>query len=165
MAHQKVARRAVMQAALAAPLGAFQSQKADAGLVQRENRKTGALNWQLTNVRLEKRDGFRAPDIEGYCSHQSIEAGDTLHVMVSAQLPCRFTLEIFRMGYYGGRGARLMTTLGPLNARPQALPEIGPERLRECRWEPAVNIKIPADWPSGVYLGRLNPYGQKTRSH
>src|SRR5262245_42401449 len=102
MAHQKVARRAVMQAALAAPLGALQSQKVDAGLVQRENRRPGALNWQLTNVRLEKQGAFRAPDIEGYCSRQSVEAGDTLSVMVSAQPACRFTLEIFRMGYYGG---------------------------------------------------------------
>jgi len=161
----KVARRVVMQAALAAPLGALQSHKTDTRLVQRENRKPGALDWQLTNVRLEKRDGFRAPDIEGYCSHQSIEAGDTLHVMVSVQPACRFSLEIFRMGYYGGRGARLMTTLGPLNAKPQPLPDIGRERLRECKWEPAAQIKIPADWPSGVYLGRLSRIPENANTH
>src|ERR1051326_1843528 len=165
MTHEKVARRAMMQAALAAPLGAWQSQKADAGLIQRENRRAGALDWQLTNVRLEKPGGFRAPDIEGYCSRQSIEAGDTLNVMVSAQPACRFTLEIFRMGYYGGRGARLMTTLGPLNAKPQPLPEIGSERLRECQWEPAAQIKIPADWPSGVYLGRLSRIAENPNTH
>ena len=27
--------------------------------------------------------------------------------------------------------------------------------LHECRWEPATELTIPADWPSGVYLGRL----------
>ena len=49
-----------------------------------------------------------------------------------------------------------MTTLGPFPGKPQPLPEVGPRRLRECRWEPAASLRIPADWPSGVYLGRLS---------
>jgi hypothetical protein len=32
---------------------------------------------------------------------------------------------------------------------------VGQGRLRECRWEPATKLTIPADWPSGVYLGKL----------
>ena len=60
------------------------------------------------------------------------------------------------MGYYGGRGARLMQTLGPFPGKEQPVPKVGPRRLRECRWEPAVEIVIPDDWPSGVYLGRLS---------
>ena len=34
-------------------------------------------------------------------------------------------------------------------------PPVGPNRLREFKWEPCTEVKIPADWPSGVYLGRL----------
>jgi hypothetical protein len=151
-----VGRRTVIQAALSTPLLALQPPKPDAELIRRENGKSGAQDWQLTKVRLDKRNGFRAPDIEGYCSHQSVEAGETLRIMVSAPVACRFTLDIFRMGYYGGRGARLMLSQGPLQAGPQPVPEVGPERLRECRWEPNTEIKVPADWPSGVYLGRLN---------
>ena len=30
-----------------------------------------------------------------------------------------------------------------------------PGRLRECQWEPSVEITIPTDWISGVYLGKL----------
>jgi hypothetical protein len=159
-----VDRRTVIQAALATPLSAMQQRTADPALIQRENRKTGSLDWQLTRVRVDK-SRFRAPDIEGYCSRQSVKAGETLQVMVSAQPECRFNLEIFRMGYYGGRGARLVTTLGPLKAKPQPVPEIGPERLRECRWEPSTEIKIPADWPSGVYLGRLNRIPENSNVH
>ena len=48
-----------------------------------------------------------------------------------------------------------MTSLGPLNCKPQPKPPIGEKRLRSCQWEPATTIKIPFDWPSGVYLGRL----------
>ena len=160
-----IQRRAVIQGALSAPLAGMQMQRRDAALVQRENRNAGALDWQLSKVRLDKRNGFRAPDIEGYCSHQSIEAGDTLRVMVSAPAPCRFSLDIFRMGYYGGRGARLMTRQGPLRASTQPVPPVGPERLRECRWEPNTEIKIPADWPSGVYLGRLNRIPESANEH
>jgi hypothetical protein len=161
----KVGRRRLMQAALSTPIAALHAQKADAKLIARENRNPGAADWQLTKVRLDRRGGFRAPDIEGYCSHQSIEAGGTLRVMVSMQPAGRFTLEIFRMGYYGGRGARLMTTLGPLPAKEQPVPEVGPERLRECRWETSAELKIPAAWPSGVYLGRLSRIPDSAKVH
>ncbi len=75
--------------------------------------------------------------------------------MVSTDPPAPFRIEIFRTGYYGGRGARLMTTLGPLQGTPQPIPPVGDKRLRECRWAPATTLTIPVDWPSGVYLGRL----------
>lgn len=165
MNEARLGRRTLLKSALASPLSALQMQKADAALIARENRKEGAIDWQLTKIRLDKRDGFRAPDIEGYCSHQSIEAGETLRFLVSMRPAGKFNLEIFRMGYYGGRGARLMTTLGPLAAKPQPLPEIGPERLRECRWETNAELKIPSDWPSGVYLGRLARVPLSTSEH
>lgn len=130
-------------------------------LIADENRKPGALDWQLTRVRLDKQGGFRSPWIEGYCSHQSVEAGDTLHIMVSTTPPRRFQIEIFRTGYYGGRGARLLTTLGPFAGKSQPVPPVGPRRLRECQWEPATALTIPADWPSGVYLGRLTTLPEK----
>jgi hypothetical protein len=48
-----------------------------------------------------------------------------------------------------------MATLGPFQVKTQPDPPVGPNRLRECNWEPSAEVKIPADWPSGVYLGRL----------
>jgi hypothetical protein len=59
------------------------------------------------------------------------------------------------MGYYAGRGARLMTKLGPFEGKQQADPVTGEMRLKECQWEASTNLKIPEDWVSGVYLGRL----------
>lgn len=124
-------------------------------LIQEENRKTGSLDWQLTRVKLDQANGFRSPLIEGYCSHQSVKTGDTLQIMVSTTPAARFKIEVFRTGYYGGRGARLMTSLGPFQGTSQPIPPIGPRRLRECKWEPSASLKIPAEWLSGVYLGRL----------
>lgn len=155
-------RRALLQGALAASVGAGLVGRANAAAatpensITVENAKPGAADWQLTYVRVEPKDGYRSPKIEGYCSRQSVAAGDKLDVMVSLDPPGRFTLEVFRMGYYGGRGARLMTTVGPLAGDVQPTPEVGPRRLRECRWTPTTTLTIPHDWPSGVYLGRLS---------
>ena len=122
--------------------------------IELENRKPGTRDWQLTRVWVD-RGSYRSAHVEGYCSHQSIEAGDTLSIFVSAEPARPFRVDIYRMGYYGGHGGRLMKTVGPLEGKPQPLPEIGPNRLRECRWEPSLEFKIPEDWTSGVYLGKL----------
>jgi hypothetical protein len=93
--------------------------------------------------------------IEGYCSRQSVVTGESIDIMVSTRPIARFMIEIFRTGYYGGKGARLMTKLGPFQGKKQPDPVLGPRRLLECKWEPVTTLKIPSDWPSGVYLGRL----------
>jgi hypothetical protein len=41
----------------------------------------------------------------------------------------KFTIDIFRMGYYDGAGSRLMTTLGPFDGKEQPVPEIGENRF------------------------------------
>jgi hypothetical protein len=126
-----------------------------------ENQHPGAADWQLTRVRLDK-DGFRSPWIEGYCTRQSVAAGDTIDLCVSTDPPVPFQIEIFRMGYYGGRGARLMQTIGPLEGITQPTPEPGDKNLHECRWKPSVTLTIPEDWLSGVYLGRLTTLPQRS---
>ncbi len=55
----------------------------DSSLIQRENEKPGALDWQLTRIRLDKSEGVRSPLIEGYCSKQSVCAGSRLNHRVS----------------------------------------------------------------------------------
>jgi len=42
-----------------------------------------------------------------------------------------------------------------LQGAPQPLPAIGPKRLRDCQWPVSARLRIPRDWLSGVYLGRL----------
>lgn len=123
--------------------------------IQQENAKPGATDWQLTRVRMDRSDGCRSPAIEGYCSKQSVAAGETIEFMVSTEPAEEFQIEIFRTGYYGGRGARLMTTLGPLQGGPQPVPTPSERTMHECRWQPSAELTIPEDWLSGVYLGRL----------
>jgi N,N-dimethylformamidase beta subunit-like, C-terminal len=162
-----VTRRAFLEAGGTAILGsvtakglaatgpASKSGRPRPDLIRRENEKTGTTEWQLTRVRLDRTGGFRSPWIEGYCSCQSLNAGETLEIKVSTDPPARFAIDIYRMGYYGGTGGRLMKSMGPYAGRPQPNPAIGERRLRECQWETSARLTIPADWPSGVYLGKL----------
>jgi hypothetical protein len=93
-----------------------------------------------------------------------VKAGDPLQIMVSTNPPVRFEVEIFRMGYYGGRGARLMKTIGPVQGETQPTPEPGAKNLHECRWKPSAELTIPPDWVSGVYLGRLTTLPDSDRT-
>jgi len=145
-------------AAIAGPLISDSSAAAETNksqIIPNENAQPGSLDWQLTRVKLDTVGGFRSPLIEGYCSKQSVAAGESIDIIVSTDPPRPFKIEIFRTGYYGGRGARLMKTLGPFPGFKQPVPETGEKNLHECRWPAAATLKIPADWVSGVYLGRL----------
>jgi hypothetical protein len=63
----------------------------DLRLPQDENKREGARDWQLTRVR--GRAGMaRVPDIEGYCSRQSVAAGETLDLFVSTTPAARFKI-------------------------------------------------------------------------
>lgn len=144
-------------AAAAAAASQGRVEESSGNPIPAENSQPGSNDWQLTRVRLDQRGGFRAPDVEGYCSHQSVAAGDTLKIFTSTKREAEVTIEVFRTGYYEGRGARLMTTLGPFPSGPQPVPELkrGDRHLVECEWKPTTELTIPEDWVSGVYLGRL----------
>jgi hypothetical protein len=153
-----------MLAAIAVAKTAAQAADVPTGVILTENRQRGATDWQLTRVRVD-RDGFRSPWIEGYCSRQSVSAGESIDIMVSTDPPQPFRLEIFRMGYYGGRGARLMKSIGPLPGVTQATPPPGEKNLHECRWKPSLQLTIPEAWISGVYLGRLTTVPEGDRPY
>jgi hypothetical protein len=134
-------------------------------LIRAENAKPGTTDWLLTNTRVDRKSKYRCPWIEGYCSRTSLRAGEKLAIMVSTNPPSPYVIDIYRMGYYGGKGGRFIRQLGPFQGSTQPDPEIGPERLRECQWEPAVEFMIPAEWPSGVYLGKMTAEREGRQSY
>jgi hypothetical protein len=130
-----------------------------------ENARPGTRDWMLTKTAIDPATKYRCPAIEGYCSQASVRAGDPITFHVSTNPSSPFTLEIFRMGYYGGDGGRLVKQLGPFEGRTQADPPVGPKRVRECAWEPCAELPIPDDWLSGVYLGKLTAQRDGTQSY
>src|SRR3954452_20609033 len=107
---------------------------AQPNLIRKENQRPGTRDWMLTNTRIDPKTKYRCPWIEGYCSRTSVRAGEKLKIMVSTNPASSFVIDIYRLGYYGGNGGRHMQQLGPLPGKVQPDPDIGHERLRECRW-------------------------------
>jgi len=153
--HAQIDRRELLKGATAmglasalAPLTGIQTTAASPDLIRGENEKAGTTDWLLTNTRVDPKTRWRCPWIEGYCSHTSIRTGERLDIMVSTNPPSAFVIDLYRLGYYGGKGGRHLTRLGPFKGTVQPDPPIGEDRLRECRWEPSTHIVIPKDWPS-----------------
>jgi hypothetical protein len=125
-----------------------------------ENARPGTTDWLLTQVEpvaVNVRDDRyqRQRSIEGYVSHASIRAGETLKGFVSTNPAAPYRVDVYRMGWYGGKGGRLMARLGVLEGVTQPEPAEGAKQLMEARWSSSFELVIPADWLSGVYLGKL----------
>ncbi|HEX4144221.1 MAG TPA: N,N-dimethylformamidase beta subunit family domain-containing protein [Pirellulales bacterium] len=133
--------------------------------VVEENARPGTRSWMLDKTEIEPKSRYRSPSIEGYCSATSVSAGDTIRFHVSTDPPSPFTLEIFRTGYYGGDGARSVKQLGEFAGKTQPDPPVGAKRLRNCQWEPSAELRIPDDWLSGVYLGKLTALSSGRQSY
>lgn len=120
-----------------------------------ENARPGTLDWKLTKTGVDPSTKWRCPWIEGYCSHTSIRAGEELTLYVSTNPASAFRVEFYRLGYYGGTGGRKVHEIASLRGVVQPDPPIGSKRRRDCDWSPSATLRIPNDWLSGVYLGKL----------
>ena len=121
--------------------------------IAKENAQAGTREWLLIQPRVDASN--RCPWIEGYCSHRSIRSGGTLKIHVSTNPASAFVIDIYRLGYYGSAGGRLMKSIGPLAGFAHPDPPIGEKRARICNWPSSAEFVIPDDWLSGVYVGKL----------
>ncbi len=92
-------------------VNAAENKSARSNLIKRENAKPGTRDWLLTKTRTVAGKinpnllNGRSQVIEGYCSANSVRAGEKLQMMVSTNPVSAFKLEIFRTGYCNGDGA------------------------------------------------------------
>src|SRR5215216_5824853 len=93
--------------------------------VQTENALTGNTDWVLTNPATNR-------EIEGYASFTSVNRGNTIDFFISTD--GLYTIDIYRMGWYKGFGARKM--LGPISRTGtiQPIPAPTTDGLFECNW-------------------------------
>src|ERR1043166_10080227 len=118
-----------------------------ADLIRRENEKPGTRDWLLTNTRIDPTTKYRCPWIEGYSSHTSARAGETIDFKISTNPASEFTVDVFRLGYYGGAGGRAGASPGATKGITQSDPPIGTKRVRDCQWSTSHRLKIQRDWP------------------
>jgi hypothetical protein len=129
-------------------------------LILEENKKDGTTDWLIKvpfdTCSYPDHQFCRRKQIEGYVSHTSIKSGEELSVFVSTDPGSDYSLDIFRMGYYGGKGGRWMKSFNNLKGKQQTVPvPDNKTNFLECRWDTALKVTIPGDWMSGVYIGKL----------
>jgi len=152
----KSRRVAVVILALAI-LGAGPPDPGPAGPVALENQRAGTPEWELSNPAV-------AHEIEGYAETASLDPGETLRLHVSSASP-RFTVDVYRMGWYGGAGARQVIQFRGMAGGKRPVPKPRPQDgLVECDWPVSCRVPIGPDWTSGVYLARLTGEGDGKQS-
>lgn len=161
-------REAVAQlaaGALAAVGSTSLAAESKSSAIQQENARPGTRDWMLAKTRIDPATRYRCPWVEGYCSHASAKAGDTIQLFVSTNPASPVRIDVYRTGYYGGDGGRLVAELGKFEGITQPDPPIGDKRVRNCDWKPTAEIKIPADWLSGVYVAKLTELTEGLQSY
>jgi len=113
--------------------------------VVEENARPGTLDWVVTYPGM----------LYGYCDHVSATAGQEVTLYIDAG-PFPYRVELYRTGYYGGTGGRLVWTSSTLAGQTQPPPTVAPgTNMVECNWQPSLSVTIAADWPPGSYLFKV----------
>jgi hypothetical protein len=113
-----------------------------------ENDRPGTRDWRVRKVGAEHA-------IEGYADHVSVLPGESFRLFVSTT-STHYTVQAFRMGWYGGAKARLLWTSVRLPGTVQAAPNLAAKtNTVTAPWKPSLTISTDG-WPEGSYLLRLD---------
>jgi hypothetical protein len=76
--------------------------------------------------------------------------------MVSSNVSTTATVNIYRVGYYRGAGARKVWSDAPINVSKQAgCPRDAKTARIECDWTETFSFTVGSDWASGIYLVKV----------
>ncbi|MFD4560227.1 DUF4082 domain-containing protein [Streptomyces sp. NPDC058469] len=119
-----------------------------------ENSKTGSpmSDWFSPNA---------YGDIKGFSTKESVQAGDTVQFKVQSK--SSYNVQIYRLGWYGGDGARQMSTAAQAAVTYPANYTTAPAScttkntgLVDCgSWPVTASWTVPSDAVSGLYIANL----------
>ncbi|QEH37847.1 Copper resistance protein CopC [Aquisphaera giovannonii] len=94
--------------------------------------------------------------IQGFTTAISVDQGETVYFKVNDPSGASYHLEIYRMGYYQGNGARLVATV-PSSAvlkqvQPAPLTDYATGLVDAGNWSVSASWSVPADATSGIYF-------------
>ena len=102
--------------------------------------------------------GSGDPSIQGFATDISVNRGTTVSFKVSTNATA-YRFDIYRMGYYGGLGARKVASVNPSAALPQNQPNClndASTGLIDCgNWAVSGSWAVPATAASGIYFAKL----------
>ncbi|HLG10842.1 MAG TPA: DUF4082 domain-containing protein, partial [Dehalococcoidia bacterium] len=117
-----------------------------------ENSKPGnpTSEWDIS--------GAGDASIQGFATDMSVDQGQTVSFKIDTN-SSNYRLDIYRLGYYGGLGARKIATVQPSAALPQNQPAClyeEPTGLVDCgNWGISASWAVPASAVSGIYIAKL----------
>ncbi len=104
-------------------------------------------------------DSFEDDSIEGFATDISVNAGQTINFKVKTSSN-NWRVRIYRMGWYGGLGARKVADIAPSVALPQNQPNPFVQTstgLVDCgNWAVSASWAVPANAVSGVYVANFD---------
>ena len=122
----------------------------------RENLRPGrpSTEWDV--------NGAGDPTIQGFASPISVHTSETVAFKIQTDAIC-YRVDIYRLGYYGGDGARLVHTENVGKAVCEKVCNVQPEPmvdvstgLADCgNWKTSLSWSVPEDAVSGLYIARL----------
>ncbi len=94
--------------------------------------------------------------ISGFASKTSVNHSDSIDFYVTTTA-ASVKIDIFRTGWYGGVGARLVQTLGTFPGVHQPIPAPDPVTgVVNCEnWTKTATLNVASNWVTGVYLAKL----------
>ncbi|TAU36499.1 DUF4082 domain-containing protein (plasmid) [Rhizobium leguminosarum] len=115
-----------------------------------ENQKQGnpESEWGLS--------GSGSTNIEGFATDISVDNGKTISFKINTN-STNYRVDIYRLGYYGGMGARKVTTLQHtgLQTQPNPLRNATTGTVDAGNWAVSASWAVPDDAVSGVYIAKL----------
>ncbi len=146
-------RGSALLLALIVSSNAYSSCAAPANDIERENCLPGMPSTEWDIPTRDRGD----PTIQGFATDISVNRGSTVRFKVDTNAT-QWRLDIYRMGYYGGQGARRVATVNPSVQLPQVQPPCFTDsdtRLTDCgNWAVSASWIVPADATSGIYFAK-----------
>jgi hypothetical protein len=99
------------------------------------------------------------PTLQGFASDISVNHGQTVSFKINDTQNVPYHIDIYRMGYYQGNGARLVAQISSSQTidKVQPNPVTGPTTgLLDCgNWSVTASWAVPANAASGIYFAHL----------
>jgi hypothetical protein len=90
-------------------------------------------------------------ELAGYADRVETRSGQSFRLFVTSTAGA-FTVRAFRLGWYGGSGARLVWASPSVPGRAQPAPTVGTaDRMVSTTWQPSLTVPTKG-WPAGAYL-------------
>ena len=96
--------------------------------------------------------------IQGFATDISVDQGETIDFKIRTDASS-YRIDIYRLGFYGGDGARKVATVLPSATLPQTQPSCISDSATGCldcgNWDVSASWAVPVDATSGIYLAKL----------